>query len=97
MTPDQSLINEPLSQIWVDENHPKWGRREIPIGPKMHAKFLGPLMEQINRCIIRGEEKQWSNPRLVVVESTRPVPVDPFTREDRSNPLVAGHRYAGAH
>ena len=88
-------VPDVLSQIWVDEIHPRWGRREIPIGPRMVRKYLEPMMEAINRQIVLGQEKQWSNPRFVDVESTRVVPTDPFSREDRSNPLVAGHRWEG--
>ncbi len=79
-----------LHQIWVDEDHPIHGKRPIPVGPRMMRKFLGPLLEQIGRFIVEGKEKTWRNPRI------EPVIVlkhgSPFTREDRQNDLVRGHR-----
>jgi hypothetical protein len=82
--------DQQLYQIWVDDNHPKLGKREIPIGPRMLKKFLEPLMEQINRFIIDGKEKQWRNPRLVKVFKLSHG--SPFTREDRANDRVGAHR-----
>lgn len=90
--PQITEAQEPLCQIWVDENHPRWGKREIAVGPKMHRKYLGPLMEEISKAIIDGRDKTWRNPRLVLCPETAAPADSPFTREDRQNELVGGYR-----
>ncbi len=85
----------PLYQVWVTENHPRHGRRDIPVGPRMGKEFLGPLMEMIGKRIAEGVEKAsaqpWSNPRLELVTVLKHD--SPFTAEDRANDRVGGHRY----
>jgi hypothetical protein len=87
--------HEPLYQIFVTEKHPVHGRREIAIGPRMMRRFLEPLMEMIGCRIADGTEgksaQPWSNPRLELVTDLKHD--SPFTREDRANELVGGHRY----
>jgi hypothetical protein len=95
--PFQDDTHPPLYQVVVDENHPVHGRRELRVGPRMCKEFLGPIMEMIGRRIADGTEKAsgqpWSNPRLVMCTDTlHPEQDSPFTREDRQNPLVGGHR-----
>lgn len=87
--------HEPLFQVFVTENHPVHGRREIPIGPKMMRKMLEPLMERINRRIASGEEKAsrqpWSNPRMLQVTAGTTSTDGLFTREERANPLIGDY------
>jgi len=87
--------HEPLYQLWVTETHPVFGRRDIAVGPRMCRRFLEPLMEAIGKSIADGSErkspKPWSNPRLEIVTVLKHE--SPFTREDRANELVGGHRY----
>jgi len=94
--PFQDDQHEPLFQIWVTERHPVFGKRDMPVGPRMCRRFLEPLMMKINMDIAGGKEKTsekpWSNPRLVEVVKLRHE--SPFTREDRANDRVGGHRFA---
>lgn len=90
--PQLTEAQEPLYQMWVDESHPRWGKRELPVGPKMQRRMFGPLLEAINRAIIDGSEKQWKNPRLLLCPGTISPPDSPFTREDRQNDRVGGYR-----
>lgn len=90
-TPLAPPEDQVLYQLWVDEDHPKWGKRAMPIGPKMSKPMFGPLMQAINTAIIDGTEKQWRNPRLEPVVTERIID-SPFTREDRQNELVGGYR-----
>lgn len=87
--------HEPLYQIFVDENHPRHGRRELAVGPRMCLRFLEPIMEMIGKRIADGTERKsaqpWSNPRLQVV--TELTHESPFTREDRANDRVGDHRF----
>ena len=76
----------------MDETHPKLGKRELRVGPRMQKKYLEMLMEQINKAIIDGQEKQWRNPRLVLCEDTLHPADSPFTREDRH--IIGGYRDA---
>lgn len=94
--PHEDDRHEPLYQIWVTERHPVHGLRDMPVGPRMCRRFLEPMMEMIGRRIASGAERTsaqpWSNPRLEVCPHTLHVEDSPFTREDRQNELVGGHR-----
>lgn len=94
--PQLSEGHPPLYQIWVTEKHPVHGRRDMPVGPRMCKEYLGPIMEMIGRRIASGVEKAsrqpWSNPRLVLCETTLHPDDSPFTREDRQNDRVGGYR-----
>lgn len=80
-----------LWQIHVTEDHPRWGRRTIAVGPRATKDFCGVLMETISKHVLSGQEKQWGMPWLERV--TRAAVLDsPFTREDRQNELVGGYR-----
>ena len=84
--------HEALFQVFVTENHPIHGRREIPVGPKMARRYLEPMMEKIGRDIASGTEKAarqpWSDPRLLQVTAPRFETDGLFTREERANDLV---------
>ena len=71
----------------------------MPVGPRMCKRFLEPLMLEINRNIATGVEKNstkpWSNPRFSEVVNLKHD--SPFTREDRANELVGGHRSSLVH
>ena len=94
--PFRDDMHEPLYQIWVTERHPVLGTRDMPVGPRMCRRFLEPLMMQINKNIATGIEKNspkpWSNPRFEQITNLKHE--SPFTREDRANELVGGHRTA---
>ena len=87
--------HEPLFQVFVTENHPVHGRREIAVGPKMARRYLEPLMERIGRDIASGKERAarqpWSNPRLLQVTAPRFETDGLFTREERANPLIGSY------
>lgn len=90
--PNMPPAHEALFQVYVTENHPMHGRREIAVGPKMARRFLEPLMERIGRDIAAGKEKAarqpWSNPRLMQVTAPHFDTDGLFTREERANDLV---------
>lgn len=86
---------EPLWQIFVTENHPVKGRREIAVGPKMHRRYIEPTMEAISKRIAAGIEGKsrapWSNPRLVQVTEAKFQTEGLFMRQERAHPLIGSY------
>lgn len=50
-----------LFQIWADDAH--FGKR-MPLGPKMPKEVLEAPLYALNKLIIEGMEKRWSNASL---------------------------------
>ena len=53
--------NMKLYQIWADDAH--FGKR-VPLSVKAPKDFLEPSMYALNKLIIEGLERRWTNPSL---------------------------------
>ncbi len=55
----------PMYQLQVD-----WGPRlGVPIGPIMVKQAVEDFCEVVNKMIILGKEREWTNPRVVLTRS----------------------------
>lgn len=49
-----------LYQLEVD-----WNGKAVRVGPKMLKAAIEDILVEVNKLIIDGKERAWSNPRLV--------------------------------